>query len=222
MDTTRETISPDVVILTTCVDRPELHTPIFENYIRYIGKVNVHWVITINNISNQLDTAEQNLRVLLENYDIHIKTFATGGTRLDWYNSVKYCINHAFAIKPTLGYFWLEDDWTVKNGSLHADLQHLTGRNCHISLANRNQVSFNPSLWDTYAFEHLMYNSINNPAESIGKRYIDGDNTHAERICCAFPEATKFVNRLVTVNRFADAGRAWQRVINNKRTFQMK
>jgi hypothetical protein len=222
MDTTSKTIKPDIVILTTCVDRPELHTSIFQNYVQYIGNANVHWVITINNISNQLVATEQNLRVLLEDFDIHIKTFDTGGTILDCYSSVKYCINHAFAIKPNIGYFWLEDDWSVKNGSLQEDIQHLTNTNCHVSLANRNEVSFNPSLWDAYAFEHLMYNSINNPAESIGKRYVDGDNTNPERICCSYPEATKFVNKLVTLNRFADAGRAWQHTINNKRTFNVK
>jgi hypothetical protein len=52
MDTTSKTV--DIVILTTAVDRPELHTSIFENYIRYIGDYNIHWVITINNISNQV------------------------------------------------------------------------------------------------------------------------------------------------------------------------
>ena len=101
MDTTSKTV--DIVILTTAVDRPELHTSIFENYIRYIGDYNIHWVITINNISNQVEQTEHNLRSILGKYDVHIKTFETGGSRLDWYNSVKYCINYAYELKPNVG-----------------------------------------------------------------------------------------------------------------------
>jgi hypothetical protein len=220
MDTTSKTA--DIVILTTAVDRPELHTPIFENYVRYVGNYNVQWVITINNISNQVEQTEHNLRKILDKYDVHIKTFDTGGSRVDWYNSVKYCINYAYELKPNIGYFWLEDDWSVNHGTLSEDVSLLSHTNCHVSLANRNEVSFNPALWDTVAFEHLMYNSINNPDTALGKRYVDGLNTNPERICCPFPEATKFVNKLISVNRFADAGRHWQTQTVKCRTFSIK
>lgn len=220
MDTTSKTV--DIVILTTAVDRPDLHTSIFENYIRYIGDYNIHWVITINNISNQVEQTEHNLRSILSKYDVHIKTFETGGSRIDWYNSVKYCINHAYDLKPTVGYFWLEDDWAVKHGTLDEDARLLSNPNCHISLANRNEVSFNPALWDSIAFKRLMYDAINEPESALGKRYVDGINTNPERICCPHPESTKSIDKLVNINRFSDAGRTWQSKTVKKRTFSLK
>lgn len=220
MDTTNKTT--DIVILTTAVDRPELHTTIFENYVSYIGNYNVRWVITINNISNQVEQTKRNLYRILDKYNVHIKTYDTGGSKLDWYDSVKYCINHAYELKPNIGYFWLEDDWLVNHGTLAEDVRLLTHMNCHISLANRTAVSFNPALWDNVAFKHLMYEAINNPADVLGKRYVDDINTNPERICCPFPEATNFVNKLITVNRFTDAGRDWQNKNVKTRTFNLK
>jgi hypothetical protein len=218
---TASKVDYDVVILTTCVDRPELHTKIFLDYVRYIGDCNVRWIITINNISNRVEETEKNLRTILTGYDVHIKTYDVGGNRSAWYESVKYCINYAYDINPKLGYFWLEDDWTLTSGTLLEDIKLLNRHNHHVSLANRNEVSFNPGLWDLYSYEQLMYKSINNPSECIGKRYVDGLNTNPERICCPHPESTKFVDNFSSVARFKDAGREWQHHIDNKRTFQV-
>lgn len=212
----------DVVVLTTAIDRPELHQNTFSKYLSYIGNVNIHWVITINNIQGRLQETENELLNTLNSFPVHIKTFETGGTKLDWFNSVKYCINYAKLLNPSIGYFWLEDDWGVKTGSLAEDLQLIVDETAHVSLADRTEVSFNPSLWGHKSFDTLMYNSINSPELSPGKRYMDGKNTNPERICCPFPESKQFV-KLHRVNRFYDVGRDWQRknIIRN-RTFDIK
>jgi hypothetical protein len=219
MDTESKTSTPDIVILTTAVDRPELHTRVFNEFIKYIGDVNVQWVITINNICNRVHETEQNLHSLLNTYKIHIKTYDTGGSRLDWFNSVKYCINYAYELSPNIGYLWLEDDWSVRHGSLRDDIALMQHSNCHISLANRIHVSFNPSLWGHDAFNMLMYRSINNPYESMGSYNIDGNNTNPERICCPHPESTDYVDYIYTINRFSDVGRGWQERNINSRTY---
>jgi len=73
-------MQPDVVIMSTCADRPELHTQAFNSYKSYLNGINCKWIITINNIQNQVEDTEKNLRFILEDYDLHIKTFSTGGT----------------------------------------------------------------------------------------------------------------------------------------------
>ncbi len=220
MDTTSKT--PDIVILTTAVDRPELHIAAFQSYIRYVADYNVYWVITVNKITDRIRESESTLRGLLKNHNIYIKTFDTGGSRLDWYNAVKYCINYAKTLKPNIGYLWLEDDWLVNQGMLQEDVKLLTNPNTHVSLAGRTEVSFNPSIWGHDAFEHLMYNAINNPENSIGKRYIEGIDTNPERICCPHPESTNFVHNVATVNRFIDIGRNWQKQHIRTRTFNLR
>jgi hypothetical protein len=211
----------DIVILTTAIDRPELHSKVFDRYKNYIGEVKCKWIITVNNITDRVSETEEQLRFLLQDYDLQIQTFTTGGSRIDWYNSVKYCINQANTIVPKFGYLWLEDDWMCDTGHLKDDIKLVSEENCHISLANRNEVSFNPGLWDIYSFNHLMFHSINNPEDSLGMRYVDGINTNPERICCPFPEATKFVKSFKSVNRFYDIGREWQQQTINTRTFNI-
>lgn len=212
---------PAIVVMTTAVDRPELHSQVFEQYKKYLEGVNLRWVITINSLQGKEVETEQNLRALLKGFDVHIKTFSTGGTRQDWYNSVKYCMNYAKEINPTQGYFWLEDDWGVKDGTLLEDLQQLQHPKDYLCLVDRKEVSFNPGVWGTEYFEQIPYFAINNPEQSLGKRYVDGINTNAERICCPFPEATHQVNTLSKVPRFVDVGRKWQENTIKVRTFSM-
>lgn len=221
MDTTSKTV--DIVILTTAVDRPELHTSIFENYIRYIGDYNIYWVVTINNISNQVEQTEHNLHSILDKYNVHIKTFETGGSRLDWYNSVKYCINFAKEINPSKGYLWLEDDWEVNSGTFLQDLDNLVDTNTYVALVNRTEVSFNPSIWGPNLFNNHLHFNINNPEQSLGaKRYFDGENTNPERICCPHPETSNLGINIKTIPRFKDVGRDWQNKNIKVRTFNVK
>jgi hypothetical protein len=141
-------MNSDIVIMTTAIDRPDLHSKVFESYKQYIANVNVHWIITINNVFNNVAETEANFKNMLSDYNVHIKTFETGGTKKDWFNSVKYCIDKAHELSPNVGYLFLEDDWLC-NGSevLSNDMLLVSDGNSHISLANRDAVSFNPGKW---------------------------------------------------------------------------
>ena len=215
--------TPDVVIMTTAVDRPELHSQIFQGYKNYLSGTKVKWVITINSIQGREEETAANLLSILQGYDVEIKTFTTGGTRLDWYNSVKYCINRANEITPKYGYFWLEDDWAVEeNTALMKDIQLLKHPKDYLCLVDRREVSFNPGVWGIELFKEQAHYSINSPEHSLGKRYFDGTNTNAERICCPFPETNTIVNSINKVPRFTDAGRAWQDKTIKVRTFKAK
>lgn len=215
-------MTKDYTVLITAVDRPELHTKVIESYLNYLNNVKCKWIITVNNISNKIDETVSNFYDLLKDQDYNIKTFTTGGSRLDWYNSVKYCINTAFEYKPNAGHIWLEDDWLYASDvTLDKDLIFLEDSDSYISLANRPEVSFNPSIWGTNLFNKLMVDSINKPEESLGKRYLAGDITNPERICCPHPESTNAVDKFKTLNRFKDIGRSWQENTIKKRTFKL-
>jgi hypothetical protein len=218
----------DVTILITAVDRPEIHRKVFEKYLEYTDTVNCNWIITVNTITNNLETTIENIQNIFKTQNIHIKTYNTGGSHKDWYESVKYCINMAYLSNPSLAYVWLEDDWLLSSDSkLKTDLQLLDHDNCYISLHNRDAVSFNPGIWSKIAFNELMYNSINNPEISIGKKHYDRykqgiQQLNPERICCPHPESTNYIKSFKSVtSRFIDVGRDWQSNTIKTRTFRI-
>ena len=216
-------MSSDIIIMTTAIDRPELHAKVLESYKQYISNVNVQWIITINNVLNNVTETEANFRNILSDYNLHIKTYETGGTKKDWFNSVKYCIDTAHTLNTNIGYLFLEDDWLCNvSDTLNNDMRLVTDTNSHISLASRDAVSFNPGIWGKEAFEKLMHFPINNLDLGLGARFNDGENTNAERICCPHPESTNFINNFKSVNRFRDIGREWQYKTIKTRTFNIK
>ena len=218
----------DVVIMATAIDRPEIHSEVFKKYREYVGNVNCKWVITINNINGNADKTEQCIRAILDGCDIDMRVYDTGGSRNDWFESVKYCINTAHDINPSTAYVWLEDDWLLTDESrLENHLQLLDNDNCYISLNGRDAVSFNPGIWSLTAFNELMYNSINNINSTYGRygyaKYTAGDPLNPERVCCPV-EANTFIKSFKRPGKcFADVGRAWQQTnSNSNRTFNIK
>lgn len=212
-----ENNQPDVVIMITAIDRPELHQEVFSKYLKYTAGINCKWIITINNVTNRIDQTVDLINTIFKEQDVHIKTFNTGGQFKDWHESAKYCINQAYEVQPKLGYAWLEDDWLlITNDSLSNDIKLLDDDICYISLHDRPQVSFNPGIWSHGAFNELMYNTINNPKSSIGKNnykyyYVNKGHFNPERLCCPHPESTNFIKSFKKVSsRFKDVGRSWQ------------
>lgn len=204
-----------ISILITAIDRPELHTGVLNNYLKYIGDIECDWHITINNITGRVKETKENFKSLLQNHDYKIYTYNTGGTRVDWFTSAQQCIKSAYDSNPTMAYLWLEDDWGVtKKGTLKEDLNLLANNNSYVSLHKRVEVSFNPGIWGTKLFETLMYNNIIDPENSIrGERYWSAKNpmgSNPERICCPHPQATTYVDTFKSIDRFKDIGRNWQ------------
>jgi hypothetical protein len=218
----------DIVAMITAIDRPELHQSVFPKYLEYTENVKCKWVITVNNVTNKIQETIELVDALFKGHDVHIKPFDTGGSYSDWHQSVKYCINQAYEVQPNLGYLWLEDDWLLNSDhKLETDITQLDGDNCYISLNNRNQVSFNPGIWSKDVFNELMYNSINNPENSIGAEaykhyYIKNCQQNPERLCTPQPESTNFIKTYKSINRFKDVGRNWQNSTINTRTFRYK
>jgi len=214
--------------MITAVDRPEIHRNVFLKYLEYTSDINCNWIITVNTITDNLNNTVQNIHEIFKNENIHVKTFNSGGSHHDWYQSVKYCINTAYVSNPNLAYVWLEDDWLLTcNEKLKTDLNLIDHDNCYISLHNRDAVSFNPGIWSKLAFNELMYNSINNPETSIGKKHYDRykqglQDLNPERICCPDPESTNYIKSFKSLSsRFTDVGRNWQTQTIKTRTFRI-
>ena len=152
----------ELVILTTAIDRPELHSAILPNTLKYIEGLKCKWFITINNINNRVNETKENFELLLKDYDLTIDTYDTGGTKMDFMHSCERLNNYAKSCDPSIGYFWLEDDWLINSDKMLAsDIKKLFKNNlCHISLANRNELSFNPGIWSKDLFEHVIYNNF--------------------------------------------------------------
>jgi len=206
----------DVAIMVTAVDRPELHRDVFTKYLEYTKGVNCKWIITVNNVTGRIVEAVDTIKEIFKDCDIHLKAFETGGSYKDWHESAKYCINYAYEVQPKLGYVWLEDDWLlVSKETLLNDIKLLDDDNCYISLHNRKHVSFNPGIWSHGAFNELMYNSMNDPENSVASTnynyyYINKGQYNPERLCCGHPQSTNFIKSYKSVSsRFKDVGRAW-------------
>jgi hypothetical protein len=216
--TMQEELQPDVVIMTTCIDRPELHDISFKSYKRYLNGVNCKWIFTINNLTNNIDRTVKNIQALLPEYDIHIKSFNEGGTRVHWFESAKYCINLAYEFKPKLAYIWLEDDWFYNgNDTVFQHLSMLSDMT-NISLHNRDVLSFNPSIWSIDLFEQCMFKCINDPSNRLCLYQFNRDRYNAERIACP-NDGNALVKTHHRLSGFNDIGRDWQATNINKRTY---
>jgi hypothetical protein len=201
----------DLVILTTAVDRPELHSKVFPATLNYLEGLNCKWFITINNINGRVRETKENFERLLSDYDVTFTTYETGGTKMDFMHSCEKLSELGYNHTPRLGYFWLEDDWKVKeNAKLKDDIENqLAKENCYISLNGRNELSFNPGIWSVDLFERMVYNKLQKAylAENYGNQKV----MNPERIC-VYPKdkCTPTVKNFRIINRYLDVGEAWR------------
>jgi hypothetical protein len=216
-NTKTNAIPYEVVVMTTAVDRPDLHMSVFTKYKNYLKGANIKWVITINNIVGKENETELQLKELLNDFDIHIKTFPTGGTVKDFFNSAKYCINFAKEINPSKGYLWLEDDWNYQGNITLFDILQSNefGPMDYIQLVERNhEVSFNPGLWGVDLFNKLCIPILEKP-------FCPHTCNNPER-ACVYPIdiVHNMVNKFIHNGMFTDAGRDWAAKKDMWRTFQ--
>ena len=156
---------------------------------------------------------------MLKDYDLTIDTYDTGGTKMDFMHSCERLNDYAKSCDPSIGYFWLEDDWLINSDKMLAsDIKKLFKNNlCHISLANRNELSFNPGIWSKDLFEHVIYNNLSNAYKQKG--YGTQAVLNPERICTYPVDKTRaMVRHYCKLDRYHDVGRTWQK--NNLKGIQ--
>ena len=202
----------DLVILTTAIDRPELHSALLPHTLDYIEGLNCKWFITINNIDDRVDETKENFESLLSDYDVTFTTYKTGGTKMDFMHSCEQLSEYGHETIPSIGYFWLEDDWIVSPGhKLKIDIdKFFKQESCHISLANRTELSFNPGIWSNDLFEKLIHTNLSAAHEL--PHYGTQTVLNPERVCTYPSDKTrKMVKHYHKISRYRDAGRPWQK-----------
>jgi hypothetical protein len=201
----------DLVILTTAIDRPELHSKVFPATLDYLKGLKCKWFITINNINNKVEETKENFRSILSDYDVTFTTYETGGTKMDFMRSCEQLSKYGHEMQPSIGYFWFEDDWMVSpEHKLKTDINQLFKQeSCHISLANRTELSFNPGIWSKDLFEKLIYTNLSN-AYTL-PYYGSQKVLNPERVCTYLVNKTrKIVKHYHKISRYHDVGRSWQ------------
>ena len=218
-----KSLSYDIVILTTAVTRPQLHSSVFKNIDKILKDYNCKWIISIDKILDaSLEETRDNFFKILnfDNIDLKIREYTNDASRISWYKSVKYCINQGYKYTPSLGYLWLEDDWAFnsdKSLKHHINsIDNLSDNSFFISLANRSkELNFNPSIWSKNLFIKYMFTKINSviPDETGGnaERFVVYDGNK--------PESMNGINKY-GISLFEDVGREWaNNQISGKRTF---
>lgn len=221
-----ESLKYDIVILTTSIDRWELHNEVFPNTLRYLDGLKCKWIITMNNICNDIQKTKDNFKSLLKNYDVEIHTYETGGTKMDFMHSCEKLSELGNEYNPSFGYFWLEDDWQIKDTSskLKDDLEnYLSDTNCYISLNGRDELSFNPGIWSNDLYKTMIYEKLQKAhlAENYGNQKV----MNPERIC-VYPKErwTPTVKNFKSIKRYhaRDFGTKWQeKNLNGIKTWKL-
>jgi hypothetical protein len=211
----------DIVIITTAVNRSDLHKETFSKYLKFISNLKCYWLINIDQLEVDESVDDTKLKILeicqSENLTIKIKTNQSGGSREHFYKSCQYLIGKAEKIKPKYGYLWLEDDWNYQGNITLFDILQSNefGPMDYIQLVERNhEVSFNPGLWGVDLFNKLCIPILEKP-------FCPHTCNNPER-ACVYPIdiVHNMVNKFIHNEMFTDAGRDWAAKKDMWRTFQ--
>lgn len=216
----------DIVVMTTAITRPDLHSIVFPAAIKTLEGLSCKWLINIDQVQNKSITqTAKNLNNMLYGSGIDVEFLYTseqGGTGNAFFNAVRNLMVHGKQYKPNLGYYWLEDDWLSIDDFKLIDVisgVDISSDKWCISLADRDHMSFNPSIWSIKTFNELGYSNITTiPPDTY--------NLNPEKTCCSVGsdrfESTRKLDVFYTYKLMKDIGRKWQQEnINGKRTFQI-
>jgi len=200
----------DLIILTTAVNRPDLHNKVFPDYCKFVSDLNCLWIINIDCIHGgaSSDTTKENLNQIINewsNISVQFSVNEDAGTRKAFYESAQRLINTSIKIKSKYGIFWLEDDWGMNNFryKLQDILKQLNFSDMdYLQLVDRNkEVSFNPGIFGNGIFKKYNFIKINDESNGF---YM----TNPERACCV-PINSFLVENHYEYPHFFDVGRGW-------------
>lgn len=212
----------DIVIATTAVTRPDLHSKVFPGYLEFIEGLNVKWVFTVDTILDQpLDETVKDLQALKsDSIDIEILRTAAGGSKKSFYSSAQVLSDFVYTFKTRYGILWLEDDWLYLKQKKLLDILHTVDFQSkdYLQLVERKDgelLSFNPGLWGHTLFKEACYSGLLQP-------YTPKNNNPEN--ACVYPtsEKKKLIGHIYKFPNFKDVGRDWQVTKKIKRTFKIK
>lgn len=153
-----------IAILTTAINRPDLHTIVFEKLFKsnFLKNIDVDWYVNIDAVPTLKDTFEltqENFLSITKNSNRHrsIKniTFLKQQTP-DFRNACRILLTKALE-KEYDAYFWLEDDWDLTNTDLLLKDMLPQQEWDTISLKLRSEpCNFNPMLMNRKIASYLL------------------------------------------------------------------
>ena len=156
----------DLIILTTAINRPDLHSQVFPDYCKFVSGLNCLWMINIDCIHGgaSAETTKENLNKIITEWDnITVQFFVNedAGSRETFYKSAQGLINNSIKIKSKYGIFWLEDDWGMTNlpkFNLQDILKQTNFSDMdYLQLVKRERhISFNPSIFGNEIFRKFI------------------------------------------------------------------
>ena len=186
----------ELVIMTTAINRPEMHSEIFPDILEWINPLKVKWFINIDVVHEGVsgeDTKNNFIEMFTDksfiDYDITINNNPC------FYSTVKSLTNKIDKMidEVQYGLLMLEDDWPLKVDPNIADLKvaiknHLVEDYDYISFKNRDQLNFNPSVWTKTMFRTNFVDGFRlnkyeprDPELTVGDAaWLDGEGTRHE------------------------------------------
>lgn len=150
----------DLIILTTAICRPELHSECLQSFSNDLENqnINAHWLVNIDPALGNQKTTLNNFVNIVGKTSNTISTpekpcFFTAANSL-----IKECYTNYFKLLSDDGYvMWLEDD---KKHDISFDIQRLIDSNYNYIGFHPNHLfefSFHPSMWSKHFFLEHVY-----------------------------------------------------------------
>jgi hypothetical protein len=206
----------DLIILTTAIDRPDLHNQTLRPFFDMLEKQGIDhkWIVNLDSPFNKREAALNNLKTFNYSYhghDIHMSNKAC------FYSAAKHVITAAYDDLVDLdGYvMWLEDDWDLlvpfnMRELIDSDYEYIGFHFHHFF-----EFSFNPTIWSQDFFVKNVYEPFASSEESIDPEQLLIN--HHKKTRAEDPSHLKNVNRINFNGVFEDAGRKWGEQYNLKK-----
>lgn len=209
----------DLIILTTAICRPELHSKCLRSFSDDLKnqKIHAHWLVNIDPALGDQKNTFNNFVDIIGSISNTISTpeqpcFFTAANKL-----IKECYTNYFKLLNDSGYvMWLEDD---KNHEISFNIQELISSNYDYIGFHPNHLfefSFHPSMWAKKFFLNHVYQPYleNNDAKKDPEQLLIDyhRNKRKER-----KDHFQDVNRIHFNGVFNHVGREWNDQNNVKK-----
>ena len=204
----------DLYILTTAIDRPDLHNQTLPPFFKTLKEqgVNYKWFINLDSPFKKTEEAVDNFKNFAGGVqDLHISDKAC------FYSAAKHVISSAYNELDNLdGYvLWLEDDWDLLIPFNMRELIDSAYEYIGFHFHHFFEFSFNPTMWSKDFFVENVYEPFAASEESIDPEQLLIN--HHKQTRAKDSNHLKNVNRINFNGVFEDSGRKWGEQYNLKK-----
>lgn len=209
----------DLFILTTSIDRPDLHTKTLNPFFQHLNDQNLNylWMCNLDSVFNKSNEALLNFEKL--NVDRKIIRQANHPC---FFSAADYLVksskNFLNELKVDGKILWLEDDWLY---NIHFDMNSILSSNYDyigFHFHHLFEFSLNPTMWSKDFFLNNVYLpfTINSKTQDPEKLLIDYHKKERGVNSNHFKDISKISFNGV----FKDAGRDWMKEFSDKKKWK--